>query len=154
MAARPRKKEHSISINERILDDPVTQEKIKASEIEIIEPGVNLTQTWFNLILQLSGILSPSRTRLVKFMLGNMITNENILIMTQREIAQKSGISYPTVAATIQELKKLGIVETKTGAVRFITDRIIQGDDKEMYILLKFRATKAKQKANKGGDEK
>lgn len=151
MVGRPKKKERSIKITERILEDPNSKEKIKANEIEVFESELNFTQAWFSQVLQIAGILSPARIKLVQYMLENMIPGENILVMTQRQIAKNSGISYPTVAQTIQVLKKMGLVETKTGAIRFVLDKLNQGSS-EMYILLKFR--NKKQKANKGGDEK
>lgn len=150
MVGRPRKKERSISINERILEDPNANEKIKASEIEIIEPGLSFAQAWFTVILQMAGISSPARIKLIQFMLENVIPGENILVMTQRQIAKKSGISYPTVAQTIQVLKGLGLVETRIGAIKFVTDQLAMNDD-EMYLLLKFTGNKQKAGRKGGG---
>lgn len=138
---RPRRTPRTVRMmGRKMLTDMDTGVALEVNEIEIVEKGMNFASTWFQQILQIAGIASPQRIRVVKFLMENMISGENIIVMTQRQIAQKSGISYPTVAATIQELKKLGLVEIQTGSIRFRSDKEIGINNKnEMCILLRFK---------------
>ena len=66
---------------------------------------------------------------------------ENQIVMTQRAMAEASGISLPTVSATLKELAKHDFIKKASSSVYQINpDAIFKGSaDKRMDILLSYQ---------------
>lgn len=68
-------------------------------------------------IITLIDKLGNQKMQVVKYILEHMDKSTNTLIATYRELADKSGTSYKTVADTLKLLKEAGLIETRTGAI-------------------------------------
>ena len=78
--------------------------------------------------------------QVVKYILENMDKSTNVLIITNRELAEKAKVTLDTVAKTISILKKAKIITTTTGAIIINPELIHRGNkSKEQYLLTKFQ---------------
>lgn len=68
-------------------------------------------------IITLIDKLGNQKMQVVKYILEHMNKSNNTLVITYRELSEKSNTSYKTVADTIKLLKEAGLVETRTGAI-------------------------------------
>lgn len=89
---------------------------------------------FFDLFDQLAG----KKYAVVKYILQNK-SNENTLIITNRELAQKCNVGINTVTDTLKLLKNAGLIETRTGAI-MLNPKLAHrgGNEKELYLLQKF----------------
>ncbi len=75
----------------------------------------------------------------VKYILKNMEKSNNTLIITTRELAEKSGVSKPIVIETLKILEDAGIIKRRTGAIMIHSDLIHRGSsEKEKALLTRF----------------
>ena len=89
------------------------------------------------MITYLSSIIN---LQVVKYILENMDKSTNTLVITNRELAEKSKVSLDTVSKTIATLKKAKIITTRTGAIMITPELIHKGNkSKEQYLLTKFQ---------------
>ena len=64
---------------------------------------------------------------------------ENTLIITVRELAEKTGTSTRTVQDTLKLLKEAGLVKCRTGAIMLVPKLAHRGSDRrEAYLMQKF----------------
>ena len=99
--ATTRKKVKVIGHQEYINRD--TGEITDMQVVNIEERDANFHKLWLGHILQSIDLIGNQKTKLAFWILDNL-NSENQLIMTQRKIAEKSGISYQTVSLTIKTL--------------------------------------------------
>ena len=95
--------------------------------IDIEERDANFHKLWLGHILQSIDLIGNQKTRLAFWILDHLDSN-NLLPMTQRQIANKSGISYQTVSRTLQALIDSNFLQRiNQGAYRVKSRCIIQG---------------------------
>lgn len=123
-----------------------TDEWVNTRTGQVVEANQLLTKTerqgfeitylmyFFNLFNELGG----QKYKVVEYILKNK-DNNNILIITQRELAKKCKVGLQTVNHTVKILKEAGLIQTKTGAIMLhpkISHR--GGSGKEKYLMHKF----------------
>lgn len=90
-------------IGSKILIDPETGETYPTQMNVIEERDFNFHKVWLqNLVISMDSIANQ-KLKLAFWIIENL-NKENMLVMTQRKIAEKSGISLPTVSKTIKLL--------------------------------------------------
>ena len=95
--------------------------------------------TYLSSIINLIETLGNRKMQVVKYILENMDKSTNTLVITNRELAEKSKVSLDTVSKTIATLKKAKII-TRTGAIMITPELIHKGNkSKEQYLLTKFQ---------------
>jgi transcriptional regulator with XRE-family HTH domain len=79
------------------------------------------------------------------------LDRENQLVMTQRKIAQKSGISYGTVAETMRALQEADfLVKINSGAYRINPDVLFKGGkNNRLNVLFQYNQVKQEAAATK-----
>ena len=87
------------------LFNPLTGEVVPCHVVQIEERDANFHKIWLGHIIQSLDLIGNQKIRLANFILGNL-DRENKIIMTQRKMASKSGISYGTVAETLKALQE------------------------------------------------
>ena len=66
-------------------------------------------------------------------------STENTLIITNRELAEKTGTSLQTVSDTLKLLRESGLLTQRTGAIMLHPQLAHRGSErKEAYLLQKF----------------
>lgn len=95
--------------------------------------------TYLSAIINLIDNLGNKKMQVVKYILKNMEKSNNTLIITSRELAEKSGTSLQTVTETLKTLEDAGIIKRRTGAIMIHSDLIHRGSaNKEKALLTRF----------------
>lgn len=107
--------------------------------IDIEERDANFHKLWLTHILTSIDLIGNQKTKLAFWILDNL-NSENQLIMTQRKIAEKSGISYPTVARTLKSLIDSNFLKIQQSGVYQVNPEVLfkGGKNARMNVLLKY----------------
>lgn len=110
--------------------------------IDIEDRDFNFHKIWLSAIIQSLDIIGNQKTRLA-FWIIEHLDSENKLVLTQRQIAQKSHISLKTVTETMGILQDSGFLQKiNIGAYRVNPDVIFKGRyTTRMGILLQYHQT-------------
>lgn len=73
--------------------------------------------TYLAEIISLIDNLGNKKMQVVKYILEHMQKADNTLIITTRELAEKSGVGHNTVLETLRTLEKSGLIERRTGSL-------------------------------------
>ena len=111
--------------------------------MEIEERDANFHKLWLSHILQTIDLIGNQKTKLAFWILDNLNT-ENQLIMTQRKISEKSGISLDTVRLPIKALMESNfLIKISSGAYRVNPEVLFKGGkNNRMNVLLKYHSEK------------
>ena len=139
--ATTRKKVKVIGTETYIKQD--TGEIAEMQVMEIEERDANFHKLWLSHILQTIDLIGNQKTKLAFWILDNLNT-ENQLIMTQRKISEKSGISLDTVRLTIKALMESNfLIKISSGAYRVNPEVLFKGGkNNRMNVLLKYHSEK------------
>lgn len=115
------------------------------------ERDFNFTKVWLADLLSKLGIISNSKTKFAYWFLDHL-NRENMVTMTYRQLADKSGYSYKTVSQTMQALIGANfIVKVNTGCYMVNPDVMFKGaKNTRQNLLIQYNDTVKK---NKGTDE-
>lgn len=107
--------------------------------IDIEERDANFHKLWLGHILNSIDLIGNQKTRLAFWILDHLDSN-NLLPMTQRQITDKSGISYQTVSRTLQALIDSNFLQRiNQGAYRVNPDVLFKGGkNARMNVLLQY----------------
>lgn len=101
--------------------DVTTGEIVEQREVDEFERPVGRQEhfmiTYLAEIISLIDSLGNQKMKVVKYILKEMEKSNNTLIITTRELSQKSGVGYNTVIDTLRILDQAGIVQRRTGAI-------------------------------------
>ena len=114
-------------------------EIISCHVVQIEERDANFHKIWLGHIIQSLDLIGNQKIRLANFILANL-DRENKLVMTQRKIAEKSGISLFTVSETIKALQDGNfLTRINMGAYQVNPEIIFKGGSADrMNILLQY----------------
>lgn len=116
-----------------------TGEIIEASEVVKKVERNGFMITYLSAIINLIDSLGNKKMQVVKYILKNMEKSNNTLIITSRELAEKSGTSLQTVTETLKTLEDAGIIKRRTGAIMIHSDLVHRGSSsKEKALLTRF----------------
>lgn len=128
-----------------------TGELAEMQVVQIEEKDANFHKLWLGHILQSIDLIGNQKTKLAFWILDNL-NSENQLIMTQRKIAEKSGISYQTVSLTLKALIESNfLIKINSGAYRVNPDVLFKGGKQNrLNVLLQYQSEK---QINKDDDQ-
>lgn len=108
-----------------------TRKKVNRSGFEI---------TYLSYLFDIFDKLGGQRYKVFKYIVENK-SRENILIITQRELAEKTKTSTKTVNETLKFLKDINMISIRTGAI-MLAPKVAHygGIGTERYLLQKFEA--------------
>lgn len=137
MAKTTRKKVKVVGHETYIKQD--TGEITEMEVVSIEERDANFHKLWLGHILQSIDLIGNQKTKLAFWILDNL-NRENQLIMTQRKIAEKTGMSIATVNATISALIESDfLIKISSGAYRVNPNVLFKGGQKSrLNVLLKY----------------
>ena len=124
----------------RRLQDLETGEIIEVDETlkNIGESRYGFEITYLSYLIDLFDELGGKKYIVFKYIIKNK-NSENQLLITTKELAQKTKVSEPTVIATLKLLKSANLIQTRTGAIMLNPKIAHRGrDEKERYLLQKF----------------
>ncbi|MDO6634326.1 replication/maintenance protein RepL [Bacillus thuringiensis] len=124
----------------RRLQDLDTGEIFEVDDIVKKTPRNGFMITYLTAIIQLIDTLGNKKMQVVKYILANMDKSTNTLIITTRELSEKSEVSIKTVVETLKTLEQAQIITRRTGAIMMHPSLVHRGkDSKEKYLLARFR---------------
>ena len=116
-----------------------TGEIIETDEVIKKTPRNGFMITYLTAIVQLIDSLGNKKMQVVKYILENMDKSTNTLIITTRELTEKSKVSRQTVIDTLKTLEQAQIITRRTGAIMIHPSLVHRGKDtKEKYLLARF----------------
>ena len=119
-------------INEKTGEIITTEQVIKKVDRKDFE--ITYLAYFMDLFDQLGG----QKYKVFKYIIENK-NSENQLIITTRELAEKTKTSLPTVSATLKLLRESGLIAQRTGAIMLCPKIAHKGDGvREKYLLMKF----------------
>lgn len=120
-----------------------TGELAEMQVVQIEERDANFHKLWLGHILQSIDLIGNQKTKLAFWILDNL-NSENQLIMTQRKIAEQSGISYQTVSLTLKALIESNfLIKINSGAYRVNPDVLFKGGKQNrLNVLLQYQNEK------------
>ena len=107
------------------------------------ETDANFHKIWLSHILSAFDELGNQKLKVLTYLLENM-NKENLIIGTQRALADKIGVSYQTLSLTLKILREGDIIAMpQSGVIRFNPNVIFKGyHSRRMNILYKYSAEK------------
>lgn len=111
--------------------------------VNIEERDANFHKLWLAHILRSIDLIGNQKTKFAFWILDNL-NRDNQLIMTQRKMAEKSGMCLQTVSETIKSLTKSDfLIKINSGAYQINPEIIFKGGKSDrMNVLLQYRSLK------------
>lgn len=104
--------------------------------INIEERDFNFHKVWLSHIINSIDLIGNQKTKLAFWIIENL-NKENQLIMTQRKIAEKTGMSIQTVSLTIKALIESNfLVKINSGAYRVNPNVLFKGGKADRLNVL------------------
>lgn len=120
----------------------INQQTGEIQEMQVInieERDANFHKIWLGHIVQALDMLGNKKIKVLNYILQNL-TEENLFIMTQRQLAKKLEVSLDTVISAIrilQEAKFLKLIQS--GVYRISPDAIFKGGKtNRLNVLYKY----------------
>lgn len=117
--------------------------------ISIEERDANFHKLWLEHIIHSMDIIGNQKIRLAFWLIDNM-NGDNQITMTQRQMAQKSGISLDTVRITIKALLDSNfLVKVNMGVYQINPEVIFKGGKtNRMNVLLQYTNSRGENNEN------
>lgn len=126
------------AISHRKLLDQDTGEIVEVGHVEIQERDANFEKIWLGHIIEAIDEIGSKKIEVLMWLFRNR-NSENVVLGTNREIAELSGISYDTVATTMVALMRHDIIKRKPGRIYINPNVIFKGAyQQRMSILLTY----------------
>lgn len=111
--------------------------------ISIEERDANFHKLWLSHILQTIDLIGNQKMRLAFWILDHL-NAENMLVMSQRQIAEKTGISLKTVSLTIRALIQADFLIKINNSAYMVNPNILfkGGKNSRLNVLLKYKEFK------------
>ena len=125
------------------LVDPKTGEVIQC---DLIQQDVNGRRNFYIAymynVLKLFDVLGGQKFKVVEFIINNM-NSDNQVLMTIKELSDKSGISLSTVKRTIKLLEENNLLVRKIGVI-MLNPKLFNNKKnyQEQYMLVKYNQIK------------
>lgn len=117
----------------------IKQDTGEIKEMEVInveERDFNFHKVWLSHIINSIDLIGNQKTKLAFWIIENL-NKENQLIMTQRKIAEKTGMSIQTVSLTIKALIESNfLVKINSGAYRVNPNVLFKGGKTDRLNVL------------------
>lgn len=111
--------------------------------VNIEDRDFNFHKVWLAHIINSLDLIGNQKTKLAFWIIENL-NKENQLIMTYRQISDKSGISYQTVSRTMKALIESDFIQQiNQGAYRVNPDVLFKGGKKDrLNVLIEYQKNK------------
>ena len=105
---------------------------------------INFDKIWLTSVMEALEQVGNKKFSVAQYILKNRDRNTNFLIQTQREIAEKCGVSLQTVSTTLKALEAADLIVGKSGIYQVNPEKLSYGGhSKRMAILRVYRENKA-----------
>lgn len=123
----------------------VNQETGQVEDFQVIQMedrDFNFHKLWLGHIITSLDMIGNEKIKVLTYMLESA-NQDNVILGTQRGIAQAVGVSVPTVNATIKSLLESNLIKMLQQGVYVLNPDIIfkGGHNKRMNVLLQYTST-------------
>ncbi len=133
-------KQGNLSFGSEAFIKEETGERVVAQTVYQEATDSNFEKIWLAHVLMSLNELGNKKIQILGYLFKNRIISHNIVPKTVQDIANETGISYPTVLDTIKILEKNGLIKRKTGKIYLDPGMIFKGThDNRMRIMFEFR---------------
>ena len=102
-----------------------------------VSADFNFHKIWLQDLLNVLDSFGSKKIKVMTYLLGKMRNEDNSVSVTYRSVAEDTGISYPTVAATMKEMAESNVLKKiNSGTYQFNPDIIIKGNSNKRQKLL------------------
>lgn len=124
----------------RRLVDQETGEQVEAVHTVSEVVDINFHKVWIAHLIQALDIVGNKKMKVVNYILDNLDWSTNMLLKTQKEICDETGIGFNTVNTTIQKLVDVKFLKKKVGGVYMLNPEILAygGNNKRQHLLITF----------------
>lgn len=117
----------------KITGEPIIADKVVK---KVNRTGFEIT--YLSYLVDLFDKLGGKKYTVFKYILAHK-SAENTLIITTRELAEKTSTSTKTVVETLKLLEDSGLISRRTGAIMLLPKLAHRGSDRrEAYLMQKF----------------
>jgi predicted transcriptional regulator len=90
--------------------------------------------------MNILGLIGTKKVEVLKYLLGNLINEENLIVVSYKEIEEELGISSRTIAQTFKILQEANFLnQIKKGIWRVNPSFLIKGkSQKRQNIMIKY----------------
>ena len=118
----------------------IVGEPIEAEQIVKKVPRKGFEITYLAYFCELFDKLGGKKYTVFKYIIEHK-SADNTLIITNRELAQKTNTSLQTVSDTLKLLREAGLIVCRTGSIMLLPKLAHRGSDKkEAYLMQKFES--------------
>ena len=136
---KQKKESNALYVGQDIWINERTGEKITFNQIIKKTSGNEFMITYLSTMINLIDRLGNKKMQVVKYILENMDKSTNTLIITTRELSNKTKVSKPVVLDTLKILEDAKIIARRTGSIMIHSDLVHRGNEKkEKYLLVRF----------------
>ena len=136
---KQKKENNALYVGQDIWINERTGEKITFNQIIKKTSGNEFMITYLSTMINLIDRLGNKKMQVVKYILVNMDKSTNTLIITTRELSNKTKVSKPVVLDTLKILEDAKIIARRTGSIMIHSDLVHRGNEKkEKYLLVRF----------------
>lgn len=136
---KQKKENNALYVGQDIWINERTGEKITFNQIIKKTSGNEFMITYLSTMINLIDRLGNKKMQVVKYILENMDKSTNTLIITARELSNKTKVSKPVVLDTLKILEDAKIIARRTGSIMIHSDLVHRGNEKkEKYLLVRF----------------
>lgn len=143
-------------VGEQTYLDPSSGEMVPCQVVQIEDRDFNFHKIWLGHIIQALDAIGNQKIKVINFILENMDNHNNTLMMSQRKIAEKSGVSYAIVNQTIKALKEADFIQEVVKSVYQVNPNTIfkGGHNGRMNVMYQYNTIAAeKKKASDDSDQ-
>lgn len=128
--------------------NPYTGEMEDFEVVSVEDRDFNFHKVWLESIINSMDLLGNQKTRLA-FWIIQHLNKENQLVMTQRQISERSGISLKTVSVTMKALLDSNFLRKINGGAYCVNpDVLFKGTrNGRMNVLIQYNSLEQMQKA-------
>lgn len=131
-----------VEVDKQLLED-TGEIKIVGSPINVAEqeqstPRGGFEIAYMSALFDIFDQLGNQKMKVLKYLLKNK-DGMNCLNISQRQLANETGVCLTTVNSTMKLLKEAGVITQKGSVIRLSARVFVKGDaKKEAYIMRKF----------------
>lgn len=131
---KQKKENNALYVGQDIWINERTGEKITFNQIIKKTSGNEFMITYLSTMINLIDRLGNKKMQVVKYILENMDKSTNTLIITTRELSNKTKVSKPVVLDTLKILEDAKIIARRTGSIMIHSDLVHRGNEKKKSI--------------------
>jgi Fe2+ or Zn2+ uptake regulation protein len=138
-----KKKQKKITLGTKLFTDHETGEIIEVPIVHEEGTDINFEKIWLGHVLSCLEKVGNQKTKLLTYLFRVREKSNNMIAKTIMEMVEETGISYPTIQATLDLLEENNFVTRKTGVTILNPAMIFKGSHhNRVRIMYEYQSIK------------